>query len=134
MRGLSSAGSWPATDACPHPTPLEYGTGCVCTSSLCGTYPQPSWSTSPNEAVLLTTSPEHGFLQHTTLPVTSAATSRAAHSMDIDVDPTSTFQEILGFGAAVTDAVAFVLSSLEPGASAELLRQAFEPSCWAALD
>ena len=46
--------------------------------------------------------------------------------MAIDIDPSSTAQEIVGFGAAITDAVAYCLTSLlDPAVGANLLKAAF---------
>jgi glucosylceramidase len=45
----------------------------------------------------------------------------------ITLDPTIGFQEILGFGAAFTEASAYVISRLAPDARAQLLHELFSP-------
>ena len=126
---LGGPPSYPATLACPHPVTLEHGVGCVCAASACGTYPNAPWPSSLDEAILLTTSPEHGFLHHASIPVADLTRGRdswSGSSMDIDVQPDDAFQTILGFGAAVTDAVAHSLTELLRNTTAhEVLLQAF---------
>ncbi len=46
----------------------------------------------------------------------------------IRLDPASIYQEILGFGASLTDAACFVINQLEPSARTQLLRELFHPS------
>lgn len=46
----------------------------------------------------------------------------------ITLDPASTFQEILGFGAAFTDAACYNFNQLSPAARDELFRDLFDPS------
>jgi glucosylceramidase len=46
----------------------------------------------------------------------------------IDLDPGCTFQEILGFGAALTDAACYVLHQLSPSKRQEFLREVFSPA------
>jgi glucosylceramidase len=56
-------------------------------------------------------------------PVAGAAAENA-----IVLDPKKKFQEILGFGAAFTDAACFTFNRLDPAARGELFRQLFHPS------
>ncbi len=60
-------------------------------------------------------------------PVTgSSADSIGADS--INIDPGTSFQEILGFGAAFTDAACYTLNQLSPAACEELFHELFHPS------
>jgi hypothetical protein len=81
------------------------------------------------EAVVITTSPEDGFLNHHIFPVENDLESRRKNTtMNITVDPDVAYQKILGFGAAITDAVAYVLTDVlkEGEALADtILKQAF---------
>lgn len=45
----------------------------------------------------------------------------------IELDPSCTFQEILGFGAALTDAACYLLHQLSPSKRQEFLREIFDP-------
>jgi len=53
---------------------------------------------------------------------------RTAGGNTIVLDPHKTFQEILGFGAALTDASCYMLHQLSPPAREELLNELFGPS------
>ena len=126
-----SCAKYPPTAACPHPIALEHGIGCYCTAASCGKWNDLPRPLSPAAAVLLTTSPDDGFMKHETLRVQQSA-SAAIHDesdsprMLLSVLPKRAHQQIVGFGAAVTDAVGHCLMTLlEPAAAAELLRQAF---------
>jgi glucosylceramidase len=44
------------------------------------------------------------------------------------LDPSCTFQEILGFGAALTDAACYLLHQLSPSKRQEFLREVFDPA------
>jgi len=111
----ASVSSVPTTPACPNPIDLEYGTGCLCTAESCGTYPIAA-KARPDQAVVITTSPEDGFLNHQVVPIQNRAEDGIDHSvaatMEITVHPDQSKQEILGFGAAITDAVAYVLTEV----------------------
>lgn len=52
----------------------------------------------------------------------------AASAESIVLDPRSTFQETLGFGAALTDAACYMLDQLPPDARQQLFRQLFQPT------
>jgi glucosylceramidase len=54
----------------------------------------------------------------------SGGTDRIA----IRLDPGRTFQDVLGFGASLTDAACYMVNQLSPGAREELLRELFHPS------
>jgi glucosylceramidase len=45
----------------------------------------------------------------------------------VTLDPTTTFQEVLGFGAAFTEASAYLISRMAPGARAQLMHELFSP-------
>ena len=55
-------------------------------------------------------------------------TSGKAAGAVIDLHPESKFQEVLGFGAAFTDASCYVLNQLEPSSRASLFHELFNPS------
>lgn len=46
----------------------------------------------------------------------------------ITVDPSRTYQEVLGFGAAMTDAATFMINQLSPAAREKFLHELFHPS------
>jgi glucosylceramidase len=46
----------------------------------------------------------------------------------IVLDPARTFQEILGFGAALTDAACYLLNELAPSSRKQFLRELFDPA------
>jgi glucosylceramidase len=48
-------------------------------------------------------------------------------SQAITLDPTTTFQEILGFGAAFTEASAYLINTLAPGAREAFMHELFSP-------
>ena len=55
--------------------------------------------------------------------------AEAGSSADsIVVDPSSRFQEILGFGAAMTDSACYMFQHLEPAAREKLFHELFHPS------
>jgi glucosylceramidase len=47
---------------------------------------------------------------------------------DIRVDPDSKFQEMLGFGASLTDAACYLINQLAPAPRAALIRELFHPA------
>jgi glucosylceramidase len=55
-------------------------------------------------------------------------TSGKAAGVVIDLHPATRFQEVLGFGAAFTDASCYVLNQLEPSSRASLFHELFHPS------
>jgi glucosylceramidase len=44
------------------------------------------------------------------------------------LDPSRTYQEMLGFGGALTDAAAYMINQLEPDARAQFLRELYHPA------
>ena len=119
--------TWPASAECPQPTALRVRRGLPHRNNV----RLPQYRRQLNRPLaarfVITTSPEHGFMHHTFSPFTSASPPHLlSHSMAIDIDPSSTAQEIVGFGAAITDAVAYCLTSLlDPAVGANLLKAAF---------
>jgi len=111
-----------APDPCPNPVQFEYGTGCVCTASSCGTYPDSS-PPSTDQALIVTSSKDGGFLQSKLVPISTDAPASA--QMQINADTREQLQTILGFGGAITDASALAYDTLEPAAAAELISQFF---------
>ena len=121
-----SASSFPSTPACPHPVDLPFGVGCVCTFESCGTYPIDPVPPSTSQALVITTSPQHGFFHHATVdldgPLASTNSTKEEDeeegnkkhnaTMKLTIDPTTEYQEIIGFGAAITDAASYVLTDL----------------------
>jgi glucosylceramidase len=55
-------------------------------------------------------------------------TKRGASSSSIDLNPGETFQEVLGFGAALTDAACYLLDKLPAPVRREFLRELFDPA------
>ncbi|MBV8551602.1 MAG: hypothetical protein JOY54_09895 [Acidobacteriaceae bacterium] len=56
------------------------------------------------------------------------APERGSSAEAIVIDPNASFQEVLGFGAAFTDAACYTFNRLAPGARAELFHELFHPS------
>ncbi len=54
--------------------------------------------------------------------------SGLADAGTIRLDPGRTYQEVLGFGASLTEAACYVIHQLSPAARAGLLRELFDPS------
>ena len=59
---------------------------------------------------------------------TPSSDAREMPSASIEVDPTKSFQTVLGFGAALTDASCYLLSRMEPAQRHQLLGEFFSPS------
>ena len=53
---------------------------------------------------------------------------RASSADSITIDPQTTFQEVLGFGGAFTDATCYVFSQLSAGVREQLFHELFHPS------
>jgi len=66
-----------------------------------------------------------GFAERPSLGWRARSTSQADC---ITVEPGATFQNVLGFGAAFTDAACFTFNRLSPEARKELFRELFHPS------
>jgi Glycosyl hydrolase family 30 TIM-barrel domain len=120
---------FPSTAACPNPVELDFGVGCMCTTDSCGIYPVDPTPPSLMEALVITTSPKDGFLSHQPVFVDNDfGDSSNSIMMNITVNPDVTFQDILGFGAAITDAVSYALTEVLKGDGTLvdiILKQAF---------
>src|SRR5271154_2661286 len=55
-------------------------------------------------------------------------TQRGTSAGSIDLNPNRTFQDILGFGAALTDAACYLLRNLSPSIRKEFLQEIFDPA------
>ncbi|MDF6040932.1 discoidin domain-containing protein [Streptomyces sp. JH14] len=85
---------------------------------------QPAHATAPQAAVWVTTT-DRSELLHRRAPVTFRP--GASDRTTITVDPTRTYQRMDGFGAALTDSSARVLSALAPAARNDAMQQLFDP-------
>jgi len=61
-------------------------------------------------------------------PVSWQTASRKSVDQGIVINPDQKFQDILGFGAAFTDAACYMFSQLSPDAREQLFRELFHPS------
>ncbi len=61
-------------------------------------------------------------------PEAGAAGTDTAGTDTIRVDPSMTYQEILGFGAAMTDAATYMINQLSPTARERFLHELFDPA------
>ncbi len=68
------------------------------------------------------------FAKEATLRWQASAGAAASNTDAISVDPSRTYQEILGFGAAMTDAATYMISQLSPAAREQFLHELFHPS------
>ena len=73
----------------------------------------------------MTTGDQHKLLSHE--PDATFSNADTAGHPTIVVDEATTYQEIVGFGAAITDASAINIDRLEPDAREALLRDLFDP-------
>jgi len=69
-----------------------------------------------------------GNLRYAAAPPLAWRPARVAAENAIVLDPSKKFQEILGFGAAFTDAACYTFNRLEPSARQELFHELFHPS------
>jgi glucosylceramidase len=79
----------------------------------------------PGAAVWVTTGDQHKLLSRE--PDVSFTTRNTAELATISVDDTATYQEMVGFGAAITDAAAMNINRLPPDRREALLRELFDP-------
>ena len=79
---------------------------------------------SDDVAVRVTT----GKLRYATASSLTWRSSGATDQNVITVDPTKKFQEILGFGAAFTDAACYTFNRLDPSIREQLFHELFHPS------
>eukprot|EP00308_Calcidiscus_leptoporus_P011689 CAMPEP_0119354038 /NCGR_PEP_ID=MMETSP1334-20130426/3129_1 /TAXON_ID=127549 /ORGANISM="Calcidiscus leptoporus, Strain RCC1130" /LENGTH=752 /DNA_ID=CAMNT_0007367495 /DNA_START=14 /DNA_END=2272 /DNA_ORIENTATION=+ len=127
--GGFSGPSWPPTAVCPNLVATEYGAVCECDGTCGNVWPDPTPS-SPRTAIVVTTSEATGFMETEEIGLEYGAFVRQDTTvpyMDLTASPAQTHQEIKGFGASITDAVAYCLRELlSPAAAEELLKQAFQ--------
>jgi glucosylceramidase len=69
-----------------------------------------------------------GKLRYATAPSLTWRSSATTDQNVIAVDPTQKFQEILGFGAAFTDAACYTFNRLDPPVREQLFHELFHPS------
>jgi len=82
-----------------------------------------SWLTTPDRSQLLTPGPDVAFAADT-----GTVDRQAPEVVSITVDTTEVFQEVAGFGAALTDAAAWLIQHrLSPSGRDSLLRELFSP-------
>lgn len=114
-------------NACPNPVQAEHGTVCKCTAESCGEYPdvEKSLPKGSGNAMIVTSTagdgPNYQFMDQEIKPMQAVGTGNG--KMKVKVNPSSTFQPVLGFGGAFTDASAYVYSQLAPGVQAQFVRQ-----------
>jgi len=120
------------TAACPNPVQMAYGTACKCDGESCGSYPD-AGTLRDDEALIITSrgaAEAQGSLFFdpevvSVLPAGGAPSQ--APGMQIDIDPTRAAQTILGFGGAVTDAVAYHYTNMDERTQKQFIRQYFGP-------
>eukprot|EP00928_Gymnodinium_smaydae_P064242 TRINITY_DN47637_c0_g1_i1.p1 TRINITY_DN47637_c0_g1~~TRINITY_DN47637_c0_g1_i1.p1 ORF type:complete len:715 (-),score=53.45 TRINITY_DN47637_c0_g1_i1:146-2146(-) len=113
------------TSACPNPVRLEYGLACACTGTSCGAIPSPdAHRLKTGHAFVVTSQKDVGFLNATYVPL-EERTSDDAAQMQMSVNFHETYQEILGFGGAFTDAAAYNYNTLDEAAQEQFLQQYF---------
>ena len=98
-----------SNDACPSPSKQKYGVACLCGPGAngkwrCGTYPEVP--TAKGQALVVTSQADVAFMEPKVIPVKEAAVEDKAQ-MALTLDTNKTYQRILGFGGAFTDAVAY---------------------------
>ena len=79
----------------------------------------------PVASVWVTTGDQRKLLSHE--PDVALSTKTPAALPTISVDDTAMYQEMVGFGAAITDAAAMNINRLAPDAREALLRELFDP-------
>ena len=87
--------------------------------------PQNSQDSPPGTVQVYVTDRERRFQRENQLPWQS---QRAASSQSIDLHPGTTFQEILGFGVALTDAACYLLDKLAATTRKQFLGEIFDPA------
>jgi O-glycosyl hydrolase len=108
-----------STDACQYPVKAEFGTVCMCYDTECVRLPSIPSDGSP---LIVTSSYEGGYMEVTT-PSTS---SNDDAQMKIDIKPDQTFQEIYGFGGAITDATALQYKNLNKNLQAAFVNAFYD--------
>ena len=69
-----------------------------------------------------------GTLRYAAAPSLSWHTGEATGDNVLTLDPTNKFQDVLGFGAAFTDAACYTFNRLDAPARANLFRELFHPA------
>lgn len=69
-----------------------------------------------------------GSLRYAAAPPLTWRTGAAASENAIVLDPSKKYQEVLGFGAAFTDAACYTFNRLEPSVRQDLFHELFHPS------
>lgn len=124
-----------STEACPNPISTTFGSACVCNlEDGCGNFPFDPFPPNGQQALIVTSGQNEGLFKHEFIPVgeplemmsDDEENSTTFASMEITIDPEIQYQEILGFGSAITDASAYQLTEiLNRDLMVEVLSQAF---------
>lgn len=121
-----------STEACPNPISTTFGSACVCRlEDGCGNFPFDPFPPNGQQALIVTSGRNEGLFKHEFIPLeelpeTSDEENSTFASMEITLDPEIQYQEILGFGSAITDASAYQLTEiLNRDLMVEVLSQAF---------
>jgi len=85
----------------------------------------PAFAQTPGPIAVRQTAGEKRFAEEPALGWQPGAPAAADA---IAVDPTRTFQEIVGFGGALTDASAYMIDRLDPATREQFLHELFHPS------
>jgi glucosylceramidase len=85
----------------------------------------PAWAQPAGTIAVRQTAEAKRFAEEAALQWEPAAGSA---NDAIVLDPSRTYQEMLGFGGALTDASAYMINQLEPDARARFLRELYDPS------
>lgn len=108
-----------AADDC-LPRRFAYGTVCVCNSTYCDQTPEPEILTSGKYALYTSTNDGSRMLRSSGSFVPSLDSQWSGD--EIDVDATTTYQTIHGFGGAFTDSVGINVMALSPNTQLNLLK------------
>ncbi|GMS97780.1 hypothetical protein PENTCL1PPCAC_19955, partial [Pristionchus entomophagus] len=105
------------------PREFPAGTVCVCNATHCDDIEPLESFIAPGTAILYRSDSKGGRMDKSTVKQTSNPAR-----ITIEIDASTTFQEIIGFGGAFTDAVGVNLAALSNPAQDNLLRQYYGPS------
>jgi len=120
-----------STDACPNPVLQPKGAACMCTGDSCGSIPEPDLDkVKAGNAMVITSQGGKSFTEfmHTEyvpISVGNLESQKSKGHMELDVSLDTTYQTILGFGGAFTDATAYNYENLEPAAQRQWIGQYF---------
>ncbi|XP_060866728.1 lysosomal acid glucosylceramidase-like [Metopolophium dirhodum] len=120
MTGLNGAAT--AADDC-LPRKFAYGTVCVCNSTYCDRTPEPE-TLSAGKYALYTSSNAGSRMRRSSGSFVPSLDSQWSGD-EIDVDATTTYQTIHGFGGAFTDSVGINVKALSPNTQLNLLKSYF---------